>query len=89
MKAAGAFEGLPRELRTRHNMGTDILREQERSNSANVIFRTALGDLTSPPKGAVVRARLVFRESSRLALSLSGPLLFQYQNKNFTVVCLF
>ena len=22
MKAAGAFEGLPRELRTRHNMGT-------------------------------------------------------------------
>jgi hypothetical protein len=36
-----------------------------------------------------VRAGLVFRESSRLALSLSGPLLFQYQNKNFTVVCLF
>ncbi|MGA8177828.1 MAG: hypothetical protein WB839_24330, partial [Pseudolabrys sp.] len=26
MKAAGAFEGLPRELRTRHNMGTNIAR---------------------------------------------------------------
>jgi hypothetical protein len=24
MKAAGAFEGLPRELRTRHNMAVDI-----------------------------------------------------------------
>jgi hypothetical protein len=35
--------GLPRELRTRHNMAADILREQERSNSANVGFRTALG----------------------------------------------
>jgi hypothetical protein len=35
MKAVGAFEGRPRELR--HSMRGDILQEQERSNSANVI----------------------------------------------------
>ena len=40
MKAAGAFEGLPRELRIRHNMGT-IYCENRNGQSENVIFRTA------------------------------------------------
>jgi hypothetical protein len=46
MKAAGGFMGLPRELRTRHNMRTDINRfgriaRTERRNSASVDYKTA------------------------------------------------
>ena len=44
MKAAGAFEGLPRELRTRHNMRM-ISCENRNGATLNVIFRTASSGL--------------------------------------------
>jgi hypothetical protein len=54
MKAAGAFNGRPRELR--HNIWAIYCENRNAASSANVIFKTALG---SVPGNAVVRAGLM------------------------------
>ena len=71
MKAAGAFEGRPRELRTRHNMRAIYCKNRNGATQQTFIFRTASPLGLPPIRGyAVVRAG-----AARLQTPPPGPFL--------------